>query len=119
MAKDDYDVLVFKILTYLYGCFKGKIVFENETFNETALKNCEHETYKNNILYAMESEGLISDITITKAWGGDLIISSDLSNMRITADGIHYLKDNNKMQAVKKHLIETADTMAALAIKII
>ena len=32
MAKDDYDVIVFKILTYLYACVKRKTVFEEAAF---------------------------------------------------------------------------------------
>ena len=32
MAKDDYDYLVFKILTYLYVCFRRRGHFETSTF---------------------------------------------------------------------------------------
>lgn len=31
MAKDDYDYLVFKILTYLYACFRRRGHFETST----------------------------------------------------------------------------------------
>lgn len=36
MAKDDYDYLMFKILTYLYVCFRRRGYFETSTF----LKKC-------------------------------------------------------------------------------
>lgn len=40
MAKDDYDVVVFKISTYLYACMKRKIFFGVDTFNATiSMKN--------------------------------------------------------------------------------
>ena len=32
MAKDDYDFLVFKILTYLYACFRRRCHFETTAF---------------------------------------------------------------------------------------
>ena len=35
MAKDDYDVIVFKILLYFYGCLKHDIKFEQVTFEKT------------------------------------------------------------------------------------
>jgi hypothetical protein len=32
MAKDDYDFLVFRILTYLYACFRRRCHFETTAF---------------------------------------------------------------------------------------
>lgn len=32
MVKDDYDVVVFRILVYLYAIFKGKQVFDRHIF---------------------------------------------------------------------------------------
>ena len=32
MAKDDYDVIVYRVLVYFYACMKRKIMFEEETF---------------------------------------------------------------------------------------
>ena len=33
MVKDDYDVIAYKILIYLYGALKRKIVFREASFN--------------------------------------------------------------------------------------
>ena len=32
MAKDDYNYLVFKILTYLYACLRRRCCFESAAF---------------------------------------------------------------------------------------
>ena len=37
MAKDDYDVIAYKILIYLYGALKRKI---HDRSNDCAWKNC-------------------------------------------------------------------------------
>lgn len=37
-AKDDYTYLIFKILTYLYGCFKRKYSFDKNAFNKAVIK---------------------------------------------------------------------------------
>lgn len=38
MAKDDYDVIVYKILVYLYAFMKRKITFEEDVFQATVKK---------------------------------------------------------------------------------
>lgn len=115
MAKDDYDVIVYRILVYLYACFKGKILFEDATFREAVRKNVESDEYFARVLRLMLSEGLISGLVVTKAWGQTYLIASDLRDMEITAEGIHYLKENSTMQRVGRTLKETSDIIADLA----
>ena len=67
MAKDDYYVIVYKILAYLY----------------TQLKEVEK----------IDNEGLITNIGIIKVWGGEVSISID--NIQITPNGIDYLCNNS------------------------
>lgn len=64
MAKDDYNFLVFKILTYLYACFRRRCHFET-----TAFKN---------------REDLIEGLTFVNAWGNDYTLASDYADMFIT-----------------------------------
>ena len=115
MAKDDYDVIVYRILVYLYACFKGKILFEGATFREAVRKNVESDEYFARVLRLMLSESLISGLVVTKAWGQTYLIASDLRDMEITAEGIHYLKENSTMQRVGRTLKETSDIIADLA----
>ena len=43
MAKDDYDYIVFRILVYLYGCFKRKISFEEAAIEKLLVKGIQEE----------------------------------------------------------------------------
>lgn len=114
MAKDDYDVIVYRVLLYLYACLKREIVFDDLTFREAVRKNVESDEYFAAVLRMMQNEGLICGVTTVKAWGGTYILCSDPEDMEITADGIHYLKENSTMQKVCGVLKETADIVAKL-----
>ena len=115
MAKDDYEVIVYRILVYYYGCLKRKILFDEVTFQASVRKNVESETYFNDILNMMQVEGLIEGLSFTKAWGGDLILLSDMSDTKITAAGVRYLKENAAMQRAGNALKESVDIIAKLA----
>lgn len=115
MAKDDYDVIAYRILVYLYACKKRKIMFEDITFNEAVRKNVESELYFFDILYMMQEEGLIEGLCFTKAWGGDKLLGSDYREAEITAKGIRYLNDNEKMNKIGNKLKESVDIIAKLA----
>ena len=108
MAKDDYDVLVFKILTYLYRKLKNG--YENETYLFPLTDDFPvNEEYFLSILEDLENKKYIKDLKLQRAWGG-YIISYDLSRLKITGDGIEYLKDNSKM----KKLINTIKEARAI-----
>lgn len=114
MAKDDYDVIVFKILLYYYGCLKHNIKFEQVIFEKTIGLKDISEGYFNQILKMMKDENLIDGIFFTKAWGNIYIPISNLSDVVITADGIHYLKENSAMQKAKDYIKEGVDLAAKL-----
>ena len=115
MAKDDYFVIVYKVLVYLYACFKRKIMFDENTFRNTVRKNVESDDYFCDILQMMQENGLIRGVCFTKAWGECLLLASDLRDMKITQAGIEYLQDNSKMQKVGEFLKTTVDAIAQLA----
>ena len=64
----------------------------------------------------MSDEGLIEELAFKRAWGQDLIALFDESDMIITAKGIHYLEENDKMKKVGQYLLDKADTIANLVI---
>ncbi len=115
MAKDDFDVIVYRVLVYLYACLKREIMFENVTFNESVRKNVSSDTYFADILRMMQGEGLIEGLEFANAWGGDCILVSSVSDARITAAGIRYLKENGTMKRVGDALKETVDIISKLA----
>ena len=108
MAKDDYDYIVFKILTYLYGCLKRKNSFDKKVFRDCFVTQEVQEEYLADILRMMEKENLIEGLYFTKAWGNTYILVSDLEDMHITSAGIHYVLDNDKMRKIKDKVLESA-----------
>lgn len=114
MAKDDYDYIVFKILTYSYGVLKHKYNFDKEVFRWEITKDIQDE-YLSEVLYMMqEDENLIKGLTFTKAWGGVKILISEYEDIRITVEGIRYLNENARMQRIAKETIEGITLIASL-----
>ena len=114
MAKDDYNVLVYKILLYAYAVFKRKIVFDEKEFELSIIKGGIDKDYLINILVLMQNDGLISGLKFRKVWGGQMLLINDFSEMKITSNGINYLTDNSKMQQVKEFILESIDIFAPL-----
>lgn len=114
MAKDDYEIIVYKILVYYYACMKRKALYDKDIFRKTICKDVESDEYLTDVLITMQEDGLIRGIETTGAWGNVRILISDLSDVRITSAGISFLKDNSKMQKVKNILIETVDVVGSL-----
>lgn len=102
MAKDDYFVVVFKILTYLYSCLKGRCAFDKRVFIKVVEEQEINDEYLMRILKMMESEGLIDGLCFAKAWGNTYILASDYEDMKITVKGIEYLTENSTMNKIKK-----------------
>lgn len=109
MAKDDYDKIVCQILLYLYSWIRGKTDTEPEIYLQPMTKDLPiSEEYFQLILENMLEKGLIRGISITRAWGGDIIGINGIGKIRITDDGIHYLKENSQMQNVLRWMRDNA-----------
>lgn len=114
MAKDDYDVIVYKILLYLYACMKRTISFDQVVYDATIDKESISPEYLVDIYRLMQDDGLIEGVKYVVAWGGDKIMLSSERDMSITSSGIRYLKDNRTMNKVKDFLLKTAGLVADL-----
>ena len=117
MAKDDYHVIVYKVLVYLYAILKGKEMFEQIRYDKAIGRKSINEDYLFRVYKMMSDEGLIEELTFTKAWGNDIIPMFDEKDMRITTKGIDYIEQNDKMKEIGKILAEKVDTIAKLAIE--
>ena len=96
MAKDDYYVIVYQILSYLYKCLKnGEKVDGNMISHESELFVI-NEKYWEYIMANMVEQGFIRGITIKKSPGQVYI--SRLDHCEITPDGIDYLCDNSRIK---------------------
>ena len=105
MAKDDYHVIVYKVLAYLYVQLKhGEFVEEKCLKHDGILFNIKYR-YWTFIMRNMLEQGLITGIHITKPWGKDTIVEG-LEQCEITPKGIEYLCDNSFMEKAKQFMKE-------------
>ena len=74
MAKDDYFVMVYRILTYLYECFKQGERPDTCVFGPDALGI--NSGYWGNIMESLLSEGYIKGICVVPHMGGGFGIRS-------------------------------------------
>lgn len=101
MAKDDFAVIMAKILIYLYARLKGKNkIPENKYLHPMSKEFPVNEEYFNYILDEMQENGYIH-MNVEKAWGGDVIMR-DINGIKITYKGIEYLQDNSKIRKIAK-----------------
>ncbi len=101
MAKDDYFVIVYKLLSYLYMQLKtGEDIDEKMIGHDSPILQI-NKRYWNYIM-----ENLIKDEYITcstvKVWGREIIY--DLRTVEITPAGIAYVSDHSLFEKVKEFL---------------
>ncbi len=105
MAKDDYHVIVYQILSYLYQCLKnGNDVDVRLLQYDSALINAKNAKYWNYIITNMFDEHLITGIQFATLDGVTGKVPVDMSGCQITPFGIEYLCDNSFMEKAKKFL---------------
>lgn len=104
MAKDDYYVIVAKILVYLYKIMKDSNLKKEYYLAPMTEDFPISEEYFNYVIEMLEKEGYV-EVEIVKAWGGN-IVSIDVDNMRILPKGIDYLSDNSKIKIICETLKE-------------
>lgn len=103
MAKDDYYVIVAKILVYLYKKLKGYKVDKDYITPMTKDFPIEGD-YLNEVIAMMCENGYVKG-TIIRAWGGDVIMVAT-DNLKITEKGIDYLRENSTMKKIVETLEE-------------
>ena len=125
MAKDDYEVIVFKILTYLYACLKRGQSVDKTILSPTSVCFCKNgaslqETYWHNVLCMMSEEGLIAGLNFTRPWGnGTAICINGITDCRITPTGIRYLSENSQVKNIFNELKEKGDLFVPLAAEVL
>lgn len=103
MARDDYYVIVYKILAYLYTQLKNGDAVDAEMLRADGRLFQINEKYWNYIMKSMMKQELIAGLTISGAWGREVVIS-DLECAEITPVGIEYLLDNSLLEKAKQFL---------------
>ena len=100
MAKDDYQVIVFRILKYLYQQLKKGEPVDAEMLRHDS-KTCKvNEIYWRYIITSMQEEGLIRGLEIGKDQADAEPLVDQLGNVQITPKGIEMLSDSRIAEKV-------------------
>jgi hypothetical protein len=102
MAKNDYHVIVYRMLKHLYECLKDGRKLDATSAACVLTGFGVPEEYMTYVVKEMLEEGLVRGPVVVKAWGGDIVVGA--ADMEITPAGILYLEDNGAMGKVAKAL---------------
>ena len=100
MAQNDYFVIVYRVLKYLYDCLKAGN--QPEIAYLTASTYNIPDSYWTYIVISLISEGYIKGIAMTPTKNG--VVFGDLQDAVITPKGIEYLFENSLLEKAKKTL---------------
>lgn len=102
MAKDDYFVIVYQLLKYLYECLKRGVqpdinMLDPSTFNIS-------ESYWDYVMKNLIEDGYIEGVRIVQVDGADRLPLVNLNEIQITPVGIEYLESNSSIQKAMKFM---------------
>ena len=100
MAKDDYFVITYKLLKYLYSCLKSSIRPSMEILD--ARYFAIEELYWEYIIKHLYNDGYIEGVEFIPVGGAsDTIMKIYHDSIGITPKGIQYLEENSIFEKVK------------------
>ena len=117
MASDDFEVLAFKILSYLYRCMKNGTKVDVAALRQ--LVGC-NEAYFGAVAKSLQSRGYVEGFAFD-GFSGVVIDSPSLAVMSdpaITMDGAIFVSENSRMRKAKDfagHAFEVALSAAIQA----
>lgn len=105
MAKNDMEVIMYKILRYLYECMKEDLT----PTKEDLIRDCDlvsiPEKYWIQIILELIDNELVKGIQTIVTKSGTLVQITD--DVRVTFKGVEFLKENSSMKKVKEFLGRT------------
>ena len=99
MARDDFFIIAYRILAYLYACMKSGEKPDMSVVSYEKLGIC--ECYWNDIIISLIENDYIKGISIIKMCGQTGIKSTD---PKITMQGIEFLQENSAMKKAYEFL---------------
>ena len=102
MAKDDYYVIVYQILSYLYQCLKNGEEPEEKMLGPDSALFKVNRKYWEYIMRHLLRDGYIEGLYVHDYIGG--LVISDYENCAITPEGIGFLLDNRFIEKARKFL---------------
>lgn len=99
MAKDDMEVIIYKILEYLYKCMKLDRKPDISEYGWSSKIMDISKNYWCRIIEILVKEGFVEGFTVAHTKGGTLIQSDP--PISITLKGRDYLRDNSAMKKAR------------------
>lgn len=105
MAKDDYHVLAYRLLSYFYACLKAGETPQTEYFKYGTDKFPIGEAYWEYLIRNLYTDGYIDGVMIVPIMGKGkgIKLTPDIC---ITPKGIEYLQENSMMKKAHSFLKE-------------
>lgn len=112
MAWDDYYVIAYQILLYLYGQLKRGEDIKAEYLkpNSPLFKKPLNQRYWNYIMRNLYKQGYITGLTVDENIDHAVLIYN-LEDTEITPAGIEYLCDNSFLKKVRAFIKETKEVV--------
>lgn len=108
MAKDDYSVIVCKILSYLYKKLKKSEEVDKAYVSVDSPLFDIQQPYWEYIMRHLVSEGLIEGVSLLNVMGREEP-AIRIRNIAISPKGIEYLENNSGMAKAKEYLHTVKD----------
>lgn len=110
MANNDYHVIVYKVLKYLYECLKSGNKPSLEYLSCGSRDFPVESEYWTYIIRNLYENGFVTGVRETTVLGKGRVYDMDVS-VEITPKGIEYVLENSTMAKAKKFLQETKQTL--------
>lgn len=110
MSKDDYYVIVYKLLSYLYICLKKCNVIDIDNLRDVIRVDI-GDSYWEYIIRQLDNEGYVEGVTTFKNIGDidERVIIDE--NFKITPKGIDFLQGNSSIAKAKTFLKEIKEIL--------
>lgn len=104
MARDDYHVIVYQILAYLYQCLKKGVKVDVKSIEYDGPYFSINKSYWAYIIWHMQKSGLIEGVKFYTNGLMTIPLPAELEECQITPEGIACLCDNSLMEKAKRFL---------------
>lgn len=106
MAKNDMEVIMYKILRYLYECMKLGVEPELEQFAWNPKLFDIPQSYWCKIIATLVRKGYITGFVVVDKTKDAPMLQTDRP-FEITFEGVQFLEENSRMQKAKEYCAET------------
>lgn len=118
MAKDDMEVIMYKILKYLYECMKKDINPQLEDFSWDSKLFRIPQNYWCKIIVILVRKDYITGFKIIDNTKDASTIQADRP-FEITFEGVQFLEENSRMQKAKEYCAETFNVILSAVLGVI